>query len=37
MQKKIRIVSVGIVLVILLIGIIVMNNNSLYCNFNRTI
>ena len=28
MQKKIRIVSVGIVLVILLIGIIVMNNNS---------
>jgi len=29
MQKRIRIVSVGIVLVILLIGIIVMNNNSL--------
>ena len=28
MQKRIRIVSVGIVLVILLIGIIVMNNNS---------
>ena len=28
MQKKIRIVSVGIVLVILLIGIIVINNNS---------
>ena len=28
MQKRIRLISVGIVLVILLIGIIVMNNNS---------
>ena len=35
MQKRIRIVSVGIVLVILLIGIIVMNNNS-YSKYSFT-